>query len=252
MAEGNTLGGARGSTGRLVLSLAAVLSLGLLAVVVTLLTTVNGGAQTLLSAPPLRAAVAAEPLAAHPASVPVAESSPVAQPAPPQPVSPSPQPTPASAPAPVQAPAAVSTVPVGPAVGSGDCGGPGTPPSALIAGILELTNGARAASGLGTLTWNPQLYCLASEWSTVQGNAGTFDHRDLNAALRSPAYGAYRALGENLLRGPNGLSAGQMHDAWMASPGHRANILQGQYTSIGIAIYVAPSGTVYATQNFGV
>ncbi len=39
-------------------------------------------------------------------------------------------------------------------------------------------------------------------------------------------------------------------DGWMKSPGHRANILNGQLRYIGVG--VAQSGDyIYATQNFG-
>jgi len=58
-------------------------------------------------------------------------------------------------------------------------------------------------------------------------------------------------LGENILVGPNTMSGGAMEDAWMNSPGHRANILSPNFDSIGIAVGWSPDGRIWATQNFG-
>jgi uncharacterized protein YkwD len=45
------------------------------------------------------------------------------------------------------------------------------------------------------------------------------------------------------------MSAGQMHQAWMNSPQHRASILGG-FHAIGIGI-ACDGGTLYATEDFG-
>ena len=163
---------------------------------------------------------------------------------------PAPDPAPIAAPAPSPAPAQVVSA-AGPFIGSGaSCGAPGGPPDAVTSTIFQRTNADRAANGLGALVWNPQLYCLAIDWSTQLGNSGTFDHRDLNSVLHSGAFAGYTALGENLLRAGASVDGNQMEDAWLNSPGHRANIMQGAYTSFGIAVYYV-NGQVYATVNFG-
>lgn len=127
------------------------------------------------------------------------------------------------------------------------------PPNATTSAIYNLTNSSRAAAGVPALSWNSQLYCLASEWSTNMGAQGRMYHRDLNATIRSPEYSGYRTLGENVLYGPASMSAQAMHDAWMNSPGHRANILSGAFTSFAVALAYpqGPYGTVWATENFG-
>ncbi len=123
-------------------------------------------------------------------------------------------------------------------------------PTALTSAVYNLTNAARAAAGKGALSWNGQLACLATGWSQHMAATGVFAHSNLSATLNSPPYSGYNTLGENILRGPASLSAQQMHNAWMNSPGHRANILSGAYNSIGIGVAYTGS-TVYATQNFG-
>jgi uncharacterized protein YkwD len=132
-----------------------------------------------------------------------------------------------------------------PATSASGCGA-----TALASELVALTNQARAFAGVRALSWDSHLACLATDWSRYMASTGTLQHRDLNAAIRSPAYSGYRTLGENILRGPTSMSARQMYDAWMASAAHRANILSAAYTRIGIGSATAGS-TVYVTQNFG-
>ena len=138
-----------------------------------------------------------------------------------------------------------------PSAGPSGCGGPPGPPDALSASVLARTNADRSASGLGPLQWNPALWCLAGQWSSQMAATGAFGHRDVAAALRSPGFGAYRTLGENIAHGPGDTTGDQFEDAWLASPSHLANIMSGAYSSIGIASAVGPDGSVYVTANFG-
>ncbi len=212
----------------------AILSLALTAGTASaLLANTSSAVASSAVAPALTAATAPVPT-----TVPTPNPAPVAAP-----TNPAPAANPTSAPV---------TSASGPFVGSGaGCGAPGGPADAVTATVFQRTNADRAANGLGALVWNPQLYCLALDWSTYLGDSGNFDHRDLNSVLHSGPYAGYTALGENLLRGPAAISGDQMEDAWMNSPEHRANILQGAYTSFGIALHYNASGQVYATVNFG-
>ncbi len=139
-----------------------------------------------------------------------------------------------------------------PAAGPPACAAPAAPNNLVTAPIFEQVNVQRAAAGLRALTWNPQLSCLSTDWSSQMAGTGNLHHRDLNGTIRSPGYRAYRTLGENVLRGPTGMIGQAMVDAWMASPAHRANVLSASFTSIGIGLAMSPDGTqIYATQNFG-
>jgi uncharacterized protein YkwD len=130
------------------------------------------------------------------------------------------------------------------------CTGPSGPPNPTAATIYQRTNSDRAAGGLGPLRWNPQLWCLANEWSGLMALSGNFQHRDLNVILAEPAFSGYHTLGENLLRGSSSLTGDQMENAWMASPDHRANILSPAYDSMAVS-FAYSNGVVYATENFG-
>jgi uncharacterized protein YkwD len=58
-----------------------------------------------------------------------------------------------------------------------------------------------------------------------------------------------RMMGENIAAGQT--SAAAVMDAWMNSPGHRANILNCGYREIGVGLYRGGSMRFYWTQNFG-
>ena len=130
------------------------------------------------------------------------------------------------------------------------CSGPGAPPDAASAAVLNGTNASRAASGLAPLAWDGQLWCLASEWSNHLAAVNGLVHRDLGATIRSSGFEGYRTLGENILRGSAGMSGDAMHAAWMASPPHQANILSPSFSSIGFA-YTISGGQIFTTENFG-
>lgn len=142
---------------------------------------------------------------------------------------------------------AVAPAPAPAAVAASNCGGA----DAVAAQILARANGARAANGIGPLHWDGQLMCLASSWSRHMASTQAMVHQNLSAVLGRPEYQRYRTLGENILRGPAGISADAMHDAWMASPGHRANILSGAFSSFAAASAIGPDGLIYVAAEFG-
>lgn len=110
------------------------------------------------------------------------------------------------------------------------------------ADMLELINGARANEGLAALIESQELLPAAEAQTDAQIAAGTIFH---TADLGSVASG-WQALGENVGVGPN---MPLLHDAFMDSPGHRANIL-GDYNQIAISAKQASSGQFYITLIF--
>ena len=124
------------------------------------------------------------------------------------------------------------------------------PANSQLSAIVQAMNADRAAAGLGPLAWNDQLGGSGAIWAGSIANGGSLVHQDLGAILSQPAYMAYRTLGENLLMGPTGMSTAAMESAWMNSPGHRANILQGAFTMAGVGITVS-GGRVWVAVEFG-
>ena len=155
-------------------------------------------------------------------------------------------PTPAaktSAPAPTTKPAQ-TVVPAA-------AGCPAAPSSPTIQRLFDRVNSDRTANGFGPLSWNPQLTCLAQDHSNTMASTLNFAHRDLSVTINQPDYAGYTALAENILVGPQSMTADAIEDAFMNSPGHRANILSPNFDSVGVALANSSDGRVWITQNFG-
>jgi uncharacterized protein YkwD len=128
---------------------------------------------------------------------------------------------------------------------------PPAPTDAITAGVLNAMNRDRAANGLGTLGWNNQLGDLATNWANHLAAAnGGLVHQNLTNVLYSPGYEGYRTLGENLLVGPQTMTTDEMEAAWMASSGHRANILRGAFTTAGVG-YAWGNSRIWVAVEFG-
>ena len=118
--------------------------------------------------------------------------------------------------------------------------------------IVARINDERAARGLAAVTWDPALAGLAADWSRTMATTGNFAHRDLSAAMGLPGIsGSFQGLGENIAWASGGvLSSGRVHAMLMNSNGHRVNILQPAFDSVGVAV-TCVAGKIYATENFG-
>jgi uncharacterized protein YkwD len=117
--------------------------------------------------------------------------------------------------------------------------------------LFSRLNAERARRGLPSLAWDASLASMALGWSTHMAQTGSFAHRDLSAARSLPGISRFSALGENIafVEGfPN--DAYQLHIGWMKSEGHRENLLQPGFDSVGIGV-VCSGGRAWATQNFG-
>jgi uncharacterized protein YkwD len=120
------------------------------------------------------------------------------------------------------------------------------------AGLLESTekasalfaamNEARQAAGLPVLAWSDELQAVALARADHLSRHHYFDHfgPDGNSAFAElQARGiAYSLAGENLARNnyPESHTVQTAFDALMASPGHRANILEPRFAWAGVAV----------------
>jgi Cysteine-rich secretory protein family len=120
-------------------------------------------------------------------------------------------------------------------------------PTAAHAGetdtIYSLVNEARWSQGSTGLVRNSAMDAVAANWAASLAQTGTLSH---NPEYSSQIPGGWVGAGENVAQGYSGGSA--MHEGWMNSPGHRANIL-GNFTDIGIA-YLEAGGTTWGVQVF--
>lgn len=135
---------------------------------------------------------------------------------------------------------------------------PRTSNFAIVTGaeLIELTNQERVAQGLEPLVVNAKLVDAATKKATDMINQGYFSHTSPSGL--SPWYWftkagyKYSAAGENLARGFK--ESEYVNQAWMNSPTHRANILNGNYKDIGVAVVtgiIDGKETTIAVQLFG-
>ncbi len=129
--------------------------------------------------------------------------------------------------------------------------------AAVISAVLvELANDDRQAQALAELSVNPKLVAAAQAKADDMAAKGYFAHEtpeghDSWHWFRLTDY-EYAYAGENLA--VNFSESTDVEKAWMASPTHRANILNDRYTEIGIA---TAKGTykgreaIFAVQMFG-
>jgi uncharacterized protein YkwD len=109
-----------------------------------------------------------------------------------------------------------------------------------IKGVINITNIYRASNGsLPPLTENPKLDFSAEKKLQDMFQKGYFEHISPDGVgvgdLGTLVSYEYIIIGENLALG-NFKNDQALVDAWMASPGHKANILNKRYTEIGVAV----------------
>ena len=116
--------------------------------------------------------------------------------------------------------------------------------------IFALANQARHQAGLGRLEWDASLSEAALAHCRRMALEGPIAHRyggELDVAGRAALAGAhFSVIEENVAIGP---SAPQIHQEWMGSPGHRANLLSPQVDRVGVAV-VAAHGVLYAVADY--
>ncbi|MGK5548546.1 CAP domain-containing protein [Streptomyces sp. URMC 127] len=117
--------------------------------------------------------------------------------------------------------------------------------------LLALVNKERAKAGCRPLRASAQLTRLAQSFSDDMARRGFFSHTDPDGHTpwdRAATRGIRNLGGENIARGHPDARA--VMDAWMHSAGHRANILNGEYRTLGIGLNTSGSGPWW-TQDFG-
>ncbi|WP_432561453.1 CAP domain-containing protein [Kineococcus sp. SYSU DK003] len=125
-----------------------------------------------------------------------------------------------------------------------------TPLEQFEAEVLDRTNAARAAAGCAPLFLDPALTAAADRHTHEMAATGRMTHTGADGSsprTRLAAEGVHPVrTAENIAYG---YDAGSVVDAWLASPGHRANILDCRLRAIGVAEVASASGP-FVTQVF--
>ena len=118
--------------------------------------------------------------------------------------------------------------------------------------VLNLVNQERAKEGLKPLTLSTKLTSIADLKAKDMAVKNYFSHT-------SPTYGSpfqmlqqygvsYRSAGENIAAGQT--TPQEVMNSWMNSSGHRANIMNPNYTELGVGYYKGGSYRYYWVQLF--
>jgi len=123
--------------------------------------------------------------------------------------------------------------------------------------LFEAMNAARAAEGLQPLAWSAPLEGVALARANHLLQHGYFGHYGpdgTSAFTELRARGIdYQVAGENLARNnfPGDESPAAAFEALMASPSHRANILEPRFDSAGVAAVLDGDTWLYVTVFLG-
>ncbi|MGK5738850.1 CAP domain-containing protein [Micromonospora sp. URMC 103] len=127
---------------------------------------------------------------------------------------------------------------------------PATGVSAQAREVVDLVNAERAKAGCNPVSIDDKLMTAAQGHSQDQADHQDMSHdgsdgSDPGERIERVGY-EWRTYGENVAW--NQKTPAAVMDAWMNSPGHRANILNCAFTEIGVGI--ASSNGPYWTQDF--
>ena len=116
---------------------------------------------------------------------------------------------------------------------------------------VELMNADRRANGLSDLKVSSAVTAVARSHAQDMVNRKFFSHSNPDGKTPSDRLKAagisYSAVGENIAENTSVQAA---ETAFMNSSGHRANILNSKYTTVGIGVAYDSAGNVYVVQDF--
>jgi hypothetical protein len=116
--------------------------------------------------------------------------------------------------------------------------------------LFDAANRERLARHLPALRWDAALARAARDHALLMARRNAISHQfpgepGLSARV-SQAGARFSVVAENVGDAGN---AQELHDAWMKSSGHRANLLDSKVNSVGIAV-VERNGLIFAVQDF--
>lgn len=126
-------------------------------------------------------------------------------------------------------------------------------PGATITELLREHNDFRNNNGVSPLVGNDALHFAAQRHATWMAINRIMSHtespdtqgyeaQDFSQRIKNEGYVPYTG-GENIAAGQR--SVPEVMDAWMDSPGHRANILNGAYWNVGFGSAQDQYGHIY-------
>lgn len=121
---------------------------------------------------------------------------------------------------------------------------PGDPAPPIEEGFVTAINELRVAEGIDVLSVNDGLVAAAREWAAEMLAEEKLAHAgDITTGVPL----GWTKAGENVGRG---IAVNELMDAFMASPGHRRNVLDPEFNQIGVGSYLSDDGVLYTAHRF--
>ena len=124
----------------------------------------------------------------------------------------------------------------------------------VLGRIVALTNAERARVGVAPLVGDPRLTAVAQRYTEVMAATACFGHAcgptpQLGARVAAAGGARWGFLGENVAAGQP--TPERAVAAWMASPAHRAVLLDPEFTALGVGRTLGGPYGSYWAQEFG-
>lgn len=114
--------------------------------------------------------------------------------------------------------------------------------------VFAQTNAQRVKAGVKPLVSDPVLDRAAQAWANHLARSCTFAHSTSSWRADKVAKAGWSATGENIAAG---YATADVVPAWMGSSGHKANILNSNYTGLGVGFAKGSCYSTYWVQIFG-
>ncbi len=115
--------------------------------------------------------------------------------------------------------------------------------------FFDRTNALRGASGVAPLGEHDALDAKAEQWAAHMAATGTLAHSNLAHGLEGVSW---TLLGENVgVSRPTSDTLRTIHDAFAASPEHHGNMVNGEFTHMGVGVATGADGRVWVAEVFG-
>jgi uncharacterized protein YkwD len=114
--------------------------------------------------------------------------------------------------------------------------------------FLDRTNSLRRSVGAPALKEHDTLTAKAESWARQMASTGRLGHSTLTAGVSSLNW---KALGENVgYSSPTSNTYLTIHNAFVRSSGHYANLVKAGYTHMGVGVAKDSSGRVWVAEVF--
>jgi hypothetical protein len=115
---------------------------------------------------------------------------------------------------------------------------------AAEADFVGRINELRRGKGLRELTVHGELTDVARRWAEKMASVDEISH---NPNLAKQVAADWQKLGENV---GVGMTVAKLHDAFVRSPAHYRNLVDPDFTHVGVAVVIGRDGALFTTHQF--